>query len=218
MMTKLKKLLVPIGIYLGTFIVLNVGIFFLLKMTQPKSAVLDGTLHGDSTAISAEDSALAIEEAEFDHALEAAEQAVSQATNSEHQGESGQHSSDSSDSTQDEIEAHASSELGADTSLTEVSETEVSGEDSSASAETEVNVSESPSSTAEISKLAKLLEGMKPDEAAVIAERLPTDTIVDLVMRMKSRNGAKMMASLPVPVAASVATRMAELSGAKKPS
>lgn len=94
----------------------------------------------------------------------------------------------------------------------------MSGEDSSASAETEVNVSESPSSTAEISKLAKLLEGMKPDEAAVIAERLPTDTIVDLVMRMKSRNGAKMMASLPVPVAASVATRMAELSGAKKPS
>jgi flagellar motility protein MotE (MotC chaperone) len=68
-------------------------------------------------------------------------------------------------------------------------------------------------STKEISKLAKMLEGMKPVEAAAIAERLPDETIVQLVLRMKSRAGAKMMAALPVPIAASVAARMAELSG-----
>ena len=69
----MKKMLLQIGIYLGIFVVLNVGMFFLLKMTQPKSAVLDAALHGDSTAVHAEDSTLVSDDQEFDEAHETQE-------------------------------------------------------------------------------------------------------------------------------------------------
>jgi hypothetical protein len=63
----------------------------------------------------------------------------------------------------------------------------------------------------ELNKLAKLLEGMKPAEAAAIASRLGIEEIVALVMKMKDRKAAKMMAELPVDKAAQVAERMSEI-------
>lgn len=192
-------------------------------MTQPKSAVLDAALHGDSTAVHETDSTVVHEDEEFDDAPEIAEEhsdTGSDSTQQEsHDSNANSETAQSTDhgadrhGTQGTTDSHASLTENGEELLTagdEVDSTQVS--------EQEALLEETPKSTAEISKLAKLLEGMKPDEAAVIAERLPTETIVQLVMRMKSRNGAKMMASLPVPVAASVATRMAELSGVKNPS
>ncbi len=220
----MKKMLLQIGIYLGIFIVLNVGMFFLLKMTQPKSAVLDAALHGDSTAVQAEDSTSISEDQEFDEAPEMVEES-GDASGEHVQADSGQHDESteqakvlaSADGAKSDQKAEAT-ESESSLSDLEAEHVDEEGTDSLAASEDDVVLSETPKSTAEISKLAKLLEGMKPNEAAVIAERLPTETIVQLVMRMKSRNGAKMMASLPVPVAASVATRMAELSGVKSPS
>ena len=219
----MKKKLIQIGIYVGIFAVLNVGMFFLLKMTQPKSAVLDAALHGDSTAVHETDSTVVHEDKEFDDAPEIAEENSDATSDSAQHGghdsnvnsETAQNADHVTDThgTQGTADSHASLTENGEELLTagdEVDSTQVS--------EQEALLEETPKSTAEISKLAKLLEGMKPGEAAVIAERLPTETIVQLVMRMKSRNGAKMMASLPVPVAASVATRMAELSGVKSPS
>jgi hypothetical protein len=69
----------------------------------------------------------------------------------------------------------------------------------------------SASNLKELAKLAKVLEGMKPAEAAAIASRLGTEEIVALVMKMKDRKAAKMMAELPVDLAAQVAERMSEM-------
>ena len=220
----MKKMLLQIGIYLGIFIVLNVGMFFLLKMTQPKSAVLDAALHGDSIAVHAEDSTLVSEDQEFDDALETQEASNGESSENghtepaeQHQTAEPMHDLTKAEESRGDQEAEATHAESA-TEVPQHELTEDEGVDSLETSENDVALNETPKSTAEISKLAKLLEGMKPNEAAVIAERLPTETIVQLVMRMKSRNGAKMMASLPVPVAASVATRMAELSGVKSPS
>ncbi|MBL0061183.1 MAG: hypothetical protein IPP40_06795 [bacterium] len=204
---------------MGIFIVLNVGMFFLFKMTQPKSAVLDAALHGDSTAVHVDDSTLVSDDQEFDEAPESVNDGGEASPEATPIDSTEKH--DTTEPTNDLAKASETSgeqkaDVTTDNSDAELAVDEVA--DSAAASEDELALNEAPKSTAEISKLAKLLEGMKPSEAAVIAERLPTETIVQLVMRMKSRNGAKMMASLPVPVAASVATRMAELSGVKSPS
>jgi flagellar motility protein MotE (MotC chaperone) len=65
--------------------------------------------------------------------------------------------------------------------------------------------------TREMAKLAKLMETMKPADAASIAARLDEDQIIALVMRMKDRTGGKMLAALPVEQAARVATRMSQM-------
>jgi flagellar motility protein MotE (MotC chaperone) len=195
----MKKLLPIIGFYVGTFIVLNVGMFFLLKFTQPEPVAQHEEVAADSTFVAEETEHPALEEdAEFDHApdeeqpIELTEEPLTV------------------QDTAKQIEHIETAEVPTETVEQDTTPAE------EVAAEPEVALNDTPKSTAEIAKLAKLLEGMKPAEAAVIAERLPTETIVDLVMRMKSRSGAKMMASLPVPVAASVATRMAELSGSKQ--
>lgn len=218
-MNKLKKLLPQIGLYLGTFLVLNVAMYFFLEMTQPKSAVL--ALHGaDSLAVANGDSlahdSLSAEHAEASAGHDSTTQEtdssatheMAEANDSTAHGEEPQHAPETVETAHED--SAASGEMLAENPV------EQSPEDLAANEPPVVN--ETPQSTAEISKLAKMLEGMKPTEAAVIVEGLPTETIVQLVMRMKSRNGAKMMASLPVPVAASVASRMAEISGTKNPS
>lgn len=223
----MKKLIIPIAIYTGTFVVLNVGMYFLLRMTQPKSEILSA-VQSDSTA-STHDDSLIVEQTHEANKPHAGTDSLG------HDGAAV--SSDSTSAHGTSIEAAATgnetalsksgpnagqSEAGTENAISAADDGHESGEDSADETaeeqDGEVVLTEAPKSTAEIAKLAKLLEGMKPDEAAVIAERLPTETIVQLVMRMKSRSGAKMMASLPVPIAASVATKMAELSGVKSPS
>ncbi|MBK6766416.1 MAG: hypothetical protein IPG71_08885 [bacterium] len=212
----MKKLLPTIGLYAGTFIVLNVAMFFLLKMTQPAPSPSELALGQDSTGHDSTHAELVdslsvgshatehTQEAELAHG-DSVEPPVADTTAVD------PHQMDTAANDQ----AHDTAVVEADVEQPLVESPVRSAEVDSASLEDppdEVN------DGAEIAKLAKVLEGMKPAEAAVIAERLPTDTIVELVMRMKARTGAKMMASLPVPVAANVATRMAELSGAKKSS
>jgi flagellar motility protein MotE (MotC chaperone) len=60
----------------------------------------------------------------------------------------------------------------------------------------------------QVDKLAKLLESMKPVEAADIISHLTTDQIVALVMKMKERTAGRMLAALPIEQAAQVAERM----------
>jgi flagellar motility protein MotE (MotC chaperone) len=217
----MKKLLPTIGLYLGTFVVLNVAMFFLLKLTQPVpspselSMGHDSTGH-DSTHVELTDSTAALEHSE-EHGL-TDNSALTDASHS-----AGEPAHAEQHTTEVAHEQAATKEPApAETQIGEGAQTENAAMVDSTATGDEVAI-EQPEATEgagksdlEIAKLAKILEGMKPAEAAVIAERLPTDTIVQLVMRMKARTGAKMMASLPVPVAASVAERMAELSGAKK--
>ncbi len=227
----MKKLLPTIGLYLGTFVVLNVAMFFLLKLTQPVpspselSMGHDSTGH-DSTHVELTDSTAALEHGE-EHGLadnsaltDTSHSAVEPAHAEQHTTEV-THEQGAHDVTAHE-QAVAKEPAPAETQIGEGEQTENAAMVDSTATGDEVAIEQPEAadgvgkSDLEIAKLAKILEGMKPAEAAVIAERLPTDTIVQLVMRMKARTGAKMMASLPVPVAASVAERMAELSGAKK--
>ncbi|MBK6909466.1 MAG: hypothetical protein IPH10_00795 [bacterium] len=222
----MKKWLPQIGLYLGTFIVLNVVMFFVLKMTQPKSAVLEHLAGADSLAVHADslhaDSLQADMHAESDSTHAGSETALFDSVAAPEDSSlaeiaEGGHS-DSAATQHNAIEdAALTAEVISDDAANDTEAIEGDAE-SSASVNASPVVADAPQSTAEISKLAKMLEGMKPTEAAVIVESLPTETIVQLVMRMKSRSGAKMMASLPVPVAASVASRMAEISGVRNPS
>ena len=205
----MKKLLPKIGLYVGTFVVINVAMYFLLMFTQPEPVAHDEEAGADSTLTHEEAVPEIHEDAEFDHAPDE-EQVQQDLAEESHDDHSEDHSGD--------VHAEDSGEqTGMDTEQ-ETAQIEQPQDSEPNVIDLEVALEDSPKSAAEIAKLAKVLEGMKPAEAAVIAERLPTNTIVELVMRMKSRSGAKMMASLPVPVAASVATKMAELSGTKNPS
>lgn len=207
----MKKYLLYAGMFLGSFLVINVGMYFLLSATQPQTAIgiaadslaADSLalLHGDSAHSALDTTALAHGEGEAEshedstalHDTSAVAQALESLPDSAHQ---------------------AATEVP--TEHVEEPPVDVAGETDGAdvpAGEPATTTTVTPMSTKEISKLAKMLEGMKPVEAAAIAERLPDETIVQLVLRMKSRAGAKMMAALPVPIAASVAARMAELSG-----
>jgi flagellar motility protein MotE (MotC chaperone) len=63
---------------------------------------------------------------------------------------------------------------------------------------------------ASLAKLAKLLEAMKPAEAASVVSGLDTEQIVALVLKMKDRTAGRMLAALPPDVSVKVALRMSQ--------
>lgn len=222
----MKKHLKTIALYGGTFVLLNFAMFLVLKFTQPSPAPSElAFTHADSTgtAESHEESATSESTSHSEH-----EQAVTDSNSLAATENTSTHTETIAlDSIAQTTQGEPHIATTVDSGLVTHDEIAHGTEETAPLQDQEVALDESQDattgqqeqrSTAEIAKLAKLLEGMKPAEAATIAEGLPTDTIVELVMRMKARSGAKMMASLPVPVAASVAERMAELSGAKKSS
>jgi flagellar motility protein MotE (MotC chaperone) len=85
-----------------------------------------------------------------------------------------------------------------------------------ATAQEATGLAQTASTDAQMAKLGKLLESMKPDEAAAIASQLTIDQIVVLVMRMKDRAAGKMLAALPVDQAAQVAVKMSKSTGQTK--
>jgi flagellar motility protein MotE (MotC chaperone) len=201
-----KKLLMTVGIYVGSFVVINVGMYFFLNMTQPKLGArvgmagmhadslhadsLHAGLHGDSTAAPGEGHG---ELAHADSAGAAPDSlhALAQATDSP-----------------PAAAAHAEEPAAIESPATE----ETAATDTPPEPEAESAPPEAPVATAnnaaEMAKLAKALEAMKPDAAAGIAAQLTTDQIVALVMRMKDRTAGRMLAALPPDQAAQVALRM----------
>ena len=57
-------------------------------------------------------------------------------------------------------------------------------------------------------KLAKMYEAMKPAQAAPIMSALDLDIILDIMIRMKERQAAKIMANMDPGLAAQLSTRM----------
>ncbi|MCL4305000.1 hypothetical protein KJZ99_03745 [bacterium] len=213
----IKKYLPTIGLYVGTFFVLNVIAHFVLRFMQPRPApseIVQSTTSADSLHTETADSLLS--DLDVDPLSDVSSSAGVELVSAD--------TSKNFASTTEPINPPAETvpemPLAAQQAVVQP---DPNGEermqlDAGSVVENPEALESEVRSAAELAKLAKMLEGMKPAEAAVIAERLPTDTIVQLVMRMKARSGAKMMASLPVPVAASVAERMTELSGARKSS
>jgi len=197
-----KKLLIPAGLFVAGFLVINVGMFFFLKATQPKVGGRVETQAAHVPADSLAPASAAV--AKTDSSASAAPQLASADT-----------------------AAHADSIMPAPVETTVVSR--VADEMAASAADTpvvepEANVSEAPAEPSadevvealqsgdsqQTAKLAKLLESMKPVEAADIASHLSTDQIVAVVMKMKDRTAGRMLAALPIEQAAQVAERMSQ--------
>jgi len=59
-----------------------------------------------------------------------------------------------------------------------------------------------------VSKLAKLYESMKPQDAAKIASSLDIDMLTNIVASMKEKKAAKMLSALPPKKAAEISRRL----------
>jgi flagellar motility protein MotE (MotC chaperone) len=219
----MKQYLIYAGMFLGSFLVINVGMYFFLDMTQPDSSLVMNDA-ADSTAVHSDSSAVPEQELAAEEAPEQAVvptdsiEAVAQEqpapatqfpdeTVAALTEESHPEPEQNTEAVADEIPQDMffeDEEIPAD-SYDETADIQPAV---SQSAVPEQNLAPNPK---ELAKLAKLLEGMKPAEAAAIASRLDIEEIVALVMKMKDRQAAKMMAELPVATAASVAQRMSEL-------
>jgi len=195
-----KKLLMPAALFVAGFLVINVGMFFFLKATQPKvggrvaaqathapvdSLALTAAVKSDSSVVVAPQlpSADTVAQAVIVMPVPVETTAVIPVA--------------------DEISATA-----VDTSVTEP-EAEVSEAPPETSTDEVIEALQSGDSR-QTAKLAKLLESMKPVEAADIVSHLTTDQIVALVMKMKDRTAGRMLAALPIEQAAQVAERMSQ--------
>ncbi|RPH93691.1 hypothetical protein EHM69_09520 [candidate division KSB1 bacterium] len=201
-----KKMLLWAGLFVASFVVINAGMYFFLKSTQPKMGA-----RGDTAATHA-----GADSAATQHDLTAKHDSTAHDTlKTDHTA--------ATKATHDTTVIHAQLNLAAaeaapkepehvaeavkDTSKPLVSEGKA---DTAAESAAAALKAAQAGSDKEMAKLAKLLESMKPDDAAAIASELKTDQIVALVMRMKDRSAGKMLAALPVDQAARVAERMSQ--------
>ncbi len=67
--------------------------------------------------------------------------------------------------------------------------------------------------TSRIAALARLYDGMRPDEVAKLFENLDDTLVVAIIPRMKPANAAKLLALLPPKRAASISTQLITVAG-----
>ena len=176
-------------IVFGSLVVINVAMFFILKATQPKSAVPELLAEGELTDSTAH--------AEHDSAHTEAQEILA-----EHSDDSLAH---------DELSADTSKLASAPEDTQETITETTHDIDTSHAAPTEETVAEQPEKQAaqlaeavsagdikEFQRLAKLLQAMKPKEAAPIMSHLSDETIVAIFMRMRERSAAKILSLLPI--------------------
>jgi flagellar motility protein MotE (MotC chaperone) len=213
----MKRYLNYAGLFLASFLVINVGMYFFLSSTQPS---IETALNeaADSTAAGL-DSASVNESAIRDSNTTVAPGQIIE-ENAQLVEALGGDAAAPNDTAVTEARQSLPEEPAENESNAQQPETDPNStladnnsdynEPAIEPAELTPDASQEPNPK-ELAKLAKLLEGMKPAEAAAIASRLGTEEIVALVMKMKDRKAAKMMAELPVDRAAQVAERMSEL-------
>jgi hypothetical protein len=207
---KLKKNhLMLAGMLVASFVIINIGMHFFLRLTQPKmghrrTEVVAKLKGADSTAAIAarkdsvlkstpDTAAVPIMPVNLASVNDTAPLPVAQ--------------SPTADTAAQAIAQIAPSDMSA------TGETGGTTADLEPATNMDENTSdtEAMENTREMAKLAKLLETMKPTDAASIAARLDEEQIIALVMRMKDRTGGKMLAALPVEQAARVATLMSQM-------
>jgi cytoskeletal protein RodZ len=200
----MKKFLLPAALFLVSFLAINAGMYFFLQATQPKMgkrvqpAV---AVKADSTTGAKASEAKSPLMAEVKPESATPDTAAKPAPVTASMGEM---------PTQPTLPPPEVIPA-ADTATTENAPAEPKqAEAGTAVQEAAGMVQSAATDGAEMSKLSKLLESMKPDEAAAIASQLTVDQIVQLVMKMKDRQAGKMLAALPVDQAAQVATKMSK--------
>ncbi|MFH1011593.1 MAG: hypothetical protein V1784_10220 [bacterium] len=211
-------------LFVGSFLLINVAMYLLLKTTQPKSAIpalteksasSDSAAHGSAptsaapvpsaaemkkdTAKAQETSPSAAESGgvTFEEPRESTESSPTTAESQEAASELAQKTEEPKEAA---AESEDSDEMDTDDYASEENDSDIQAEDL-ATAVMEGNPKH-------IQRLAKLMESMKPQQAALIMTRLSDQTIVTLFMRMRERPAAKILALLPVDQAARVSHLM----------
>lgn len=215
----MKKYLIYAGMFLGSFLVVNVAMYFVLSMTHPKPSQ-EMSEAVDSTAVISDTSMVALHDSTVHGEIDSLETIPAHGDSLQQQTDAVETPPEFAEIPAPDSTYEVENQAAESTSLQQPVEDNTAAllTDNTAEAQqtalqpeiTEPSLAPDPK---ELAKLAKLLEGMKPAEAAAIASRLSTDEIVALVMKMKDRKAAKMMAELPVSTAALVAQRMSELVG-----
>jgi hypothetical protein len=201
----IKKLLIYAGLFMAAFAVINTGMYFFLRATQPKSAATH-LASAPSDSLGQAGSARVEPTTKMDGAPDTltgrltADVPVGQIQPTP--------SAQAADTMTTPVDTRGSSHSLANAEATVISDS--SQTDSTAAMHSTLQ-SARTGDTKELTKLAKLMDSMKPKEAAAIASGLDTDTIVALVMKMKERSAAKFMAALPSDQAGRVAARMSEM-------
>ncbi|MBU1706711.1 hypothetical protein KKB28_02195 [bacterium] len=192
-------------IVLGSVVVINVAMFFILKATQPKSAVPDllaGAEMSDSTAHTEHDSvqtvqeplAEAIKDSQTHDKPNADSSTLASVTEATHEIVP--------ETTQDMDTSHM------DTSFTVPMDEETIAEQPEEHA-TRLAEAASQGDIKQFQRLSKLLQSMKPNEAAPIMVHLSDETIVAIFMRMRERSAAKIMSLLPIERSVRISRLMA---------
>ena len=206
-----KKLLIYAGLFVVSFLVINVGVYFFLKTTPPKVgarvASADSThAAGDSLAHAGAMHADSMGTDSLKHETDAHASADPAATR--------EHTLALQKAKEVQPAVNEKTEIPAESAALKPEDEKV---DAQPADNTEAVVSAALAGDAkEMGKLAKLLESMKPDEAADIVSHLSTDQIVTLVMKMKDRAAGRMLAALPIEQAARVAERMSQTASRSK--
>ena len=201
-----KKILMTAGLFIACFAVINAGMYFFLQATQPK---IGHRAEGPKAQVSADSLKLAatvsVDSIRRDSTAEVTAPVVAHDTTTA---------------------VNVAASAVAETTVAEAPLENVTATVDTPSADENEQLSEAPEETnadeavsslesgdsRQMAKLAKLLESMKPAEAADIASHLTTDQIVILVMKMKDRTAGRMLAALPIEQAAQVAERMSQMS------
>ncbi|MBU1936277.1 hypothetical protein KKG05_02680 [bacterium] len=187
-------------IVLGSVVVINVAMFFILKATQPKSAVPDllaGAEMSDSTAHTEHDSVQTVQEP------------LAEAIK-----DSQTHDKPNADSSTLASVTEATHEIvpetipEEDTSFTVPMDEETIAEQPEEHA-TRLAEAASQGDIKQFQRLSKLLQSMKPNEAAPIMVHLSDETIVAIFMRMRERSAAKIMSLLPIERSVRISRLMA---------
>jgi hypothetical protein len=176
-------------IVLGSVVVINVAMFFILKATQPKSAVpelLAGAEMSDSTTHAEHDSTQPIQDILAEDIKDTPSHDKPKAD-----------SSTLASVTKDTHNIIPETTIEEDTFFTVPIEEETFAEDSDEHA-TQLAEAVSQGDIKQFQRLSKLLQAMKPIEAAPIMAQLSDETIVALFMRMRERSAAKIMSLLPI--------------------
>ncbi len=191
-------------LFVGSFAVINVAVYFFLKATQPKSAVpaLSAQVEHPSPEESVADSTA--------HVSSEPEQPVQQAAEdmSGSQKPSVQPAEEAVPPPKT-TDAVVATEQPAESAAEVVVPEETSPENQAMDLADNVEKGD----PRQLQRLAKLLGAMKPQQAAPIMTRLSDKTIVALFMSMQERSAAKVMALLPVEQAARVSNLMTQMAG-----
>lgn len=210
-------------IFLASFAVINVAMYFFLNATQPKSAVpalvtqvavSDSVAH--STTPTVAQPAPATPEVKKDTIKSQPVSPVLAAPDTTTPApieEPDMRQAAAVEVNEPEVpitETNKVPEFTAESEEPAEPDTEAVSQEETVPEEQAMDASDKPaeSDPRQLQRLAKLLESMKPQQAAPIMSRLSDETIVALFMHMHERPAAKIMALLPVEQAARVSFLM----------